>query len=65
VIERELACFRMAAGSLSMTGFEGQFREHAEVARLHGHGHRLPVAINAMISQLIIAAYRLARLRRR
>jgi glycosyltransferase involved in cell wall biosynthesis len=65
VIERELAGFRMAAGSLSMTGFEQQFREHADVARLHGDGHRLAVAANAAMSRLIVAAYRLARLRRR
>ncbi|MEJ7804266.1 MAG: glycosyltransferase family 2 protein [Candidatus Limnocylindria bacterium] len=65
VIERELACFRMAAGSLSMTGFEGQFREHTEVARLHGGGHRLAVAANAGMSRLIVAVYRLLRLRSR
>jgi len=65
VIERDLASFRMAADSLSMTGFEGQFREHAEVARLHGGGHRLAVAANATISRLIVAFYRLMRLTRR
>ncbi|MEJ7786023.1 MAG: glycosyltransferase family 2 protein [Solirubrobacteraceae bacterium] len=64
VIERDLACFRMAAGSLSMTGFEKQFREHAEVARLHGGGHRFAVAANATISRLIVAVYRLLRFRR-
>lgn len=65
VIERELACFRMADGSLSMTGFEGQFREHEEVARIHGEGHRVAVAVNAAISRVIVAVYRLMRLRRR
>ena len=64
VLERELASFRMAAGSLSMTGFEGQFREHAEVARRHGDGHRLAVAANAATSRLIVAVYRLLRLMR-
>ncbi len=65
VIRRELACFRMAPGSLSMSGFDEQFREHAEVARLHGGGHRLAVAVNATVSRLIVAVYRLLRLRRR
>ncbi len=65
VIERDLACFRMAPGSLSMTGFEGQFREHAEVARRHGGGHGFAVAANAAISRLIVAVYRLLRLRSR
>src|SRR4051794_23322071 len=34
-IDQELAAFRMAEGSLSMTGFETQFVEHAENARAH------------------------------
>ena len=61
VIERDLASFRMAAGSLSMTGFEEQFREHAEVARLHGGEHRLAVAVNATMSRLIVVIYRVMR----
>lgn len=65
VLERDLACFRMAAGSLSMSGFEGQFREHTQVARRHGQGHRLAVAANVAISRLIVAVYRLLRLSRR
>ena len=55
----------MVEGTLSMAGFELQFREHEEVARLHGDGHRLPVLANAVISRLIVASYRLMRLRRR
>jgi len=65
VLRRTLACFRMAEGSMSMAGFEHQFREHAEVARLNGDGHPLPVAANAMISWMIVFVYRLLRLARR
>lgn len=61
VLERTLASFRMAEGSLSMVGFEDQFREHAEVARLHGQGHRVAVLVNATISRLIVAVYRAMR----
>jgi glycosyltransferase involved in cell wall biosynthesis len=65
VLRRHLASFRMTEGTLSMAGFERQFREHEEVARLHGDGYRLPVAANAVISRLIVAVYQLLRLRRR
>ncbi|MEJ7787789.1 MAG: hypothetical protein WKF96_23550, partial [Solirubrobacteraceae bacterium] len=65
VIQRDLASFRMAEGSLSMAGFERQFREHAEAARSNGHGHRLAVAANATISRLIVLVYRLLRFTRR
>jgi glycosyltransferase involved in cell wall biosynthesis len=65
VLRRDLAAFRMTEGTLSMAGFEKQFREHEEVARLHGDGYRLPVAANAVISRLIVAVYQLLRLRRR
>jgi glycosyltransferase involved in cell wall biosynthesis len=65
VLRRDLASFRMTEGTLSMAGFERQFREHEEVARLHGDGYRLPVAANAVISRLIVAVYQLLRLRRR
>lgn len=64
VLERPLACFRMAEGSLSMAGFERQFHEHAEVARRNGDGHRLSVAANATISRLIVVVYRLMRMAR-
>jgi len=58
VIERPLARFRMHEGTLSMAGFERQFREHAEIARRHGEGHRVAVAVNALTSQLIVVVYR-------
>jgi glycosyltransferase involved in cell wall biosynthesis len=64
VLERYLSNFRMVEGTLSMAGFERQFREHEEVARLRGDGHRLPVAANAAMSRLIVAVYKLMRLRR-
>jgi glycosyltransferase involved in cell wall biosynthesis len=65
VLDRYLASFRMAEGSLGMSGFEVQFREHATVARIHGQGHPLPMAANAVMSRLIPAVYRVLRLRRR
>lgn len=59
VIDADLACFRMAhaSGSLSMSGFERQFREHAQNAREHGDGHPIPVAVNQVLSRLIVLAY--------
>jgi GT2 family glycosyltransferase len=65
VIDEPLAVFRMAEGSLSMTGFERQFREHATNAREHGHGHRAAVAANAASSRAIVLAYRGMRAARR
>jgi glycosyltransferase involved in cell wall biosynthesis len=66
VIDGPLACFRMAEGSLSMTGFERQFAEHAQNAREHGAGHPLPVAANVAMSKAIVAAYHgMRRLRER
>jgi glycosyltransferase involved in cell wall biosynthesis len=56
-----LASFRMAEGSLSMSGFERQFVEHAQNAREHGEGHRLAVAANRVSSRAIVVAYRLLR----
>ena len=41
VIDHPLAAFRMAEGSLSMSGFEQQFTEHVQNAREHGNGHSL------------------------
>jgi glycosyltransferase involved in cell wall biosynthesis len=65
VLDRPLAAFRMAEGSLSMTGFERQFAEHAQNAREHGDGHRVAVAANSLASRGIVAAYRgMRRLRR-
>jgi glycosyltransferase involved in cell wall biosynthesis len=61
VLDTPLACFRMAEGSLSMSGFERQFREHEQNAREHGAGHPLAVAANAGMSRAIVAAYRAMR----
>jgi glycosyltransferase involved in cell wall biosynthesis len=65
VLRRYLASFRMAEGSLSMSGFEDQFEEHAAVARAHGAGHSTAVAVNWAMSALIVTIYRTLRLRRR
>jgi glycosyltransferase involved in cell wall biosynthesis len=65
VIRRYLTSFRMAEGTLSMAGFERQFREHAEVARRHGGGHAGAVAANAVMSRLIVSVYRGLRTARR
>ncbi len=64
IVHGELACFRMAEGSLSMAGFERQFAEHADCARRNGAGHPLAVAANQVVSRLIIATYRALRARR-
>lgn len=65
VLERTLSSFRMADGTLSMNGFERQFREHAECASRHGDGHPLPVAVNRVMSKLIVLVYRVLRAVRR
>jgi Glycosyl transferase family group 2 len=65
ILDRELSDFRMAEGSLSMSGFETQFREHAEQARRHGAGHPVAVAVNQLSSRLIVLAYRAMRALRR
>jgi glycosyltransferase involved in cell wall biosynthesis len=57
VIDEPLACFRMAEGSLSMTGFERQFAEHAQNARENGAGHPVAVAANVVSSKAIVAIY--------
>jgi glycosyltransferase involved in cell wall biosynthesis len=64
VLERPLARFRMTAGTASMEGFERQFREHAEVARRRGRGHPLAVAVNRLMSRLIVLVYKVLRARR-
>jgi glycosyltransferase involved in cell wall biosynthesis len=61
VIDERLACFRMVEGTLSMSGFEDQFREHLQNARDHGDGHRLAVTANAAMSWAIVGAYRAMR----
>jgi hypothetical protein len=58
VLDRDLACFRMMEGTLSMSNFERQFAEHAEQARAHGAGHPLPVVINQAMSRAIVLVYR-------
>lgn len=65
VLRRTLSSFRMMEGTESMEGFERQFREHAEIARLHGAGHPLPVAVNRAMSRLIVWVYRALRAARR
>jgi glycosyltransferase involved in cell wall biosynthesis len=65
VLERFLSSFRMAEGSLSMSGFKTQFREHAEQARRHGEGHRAAVAVNQALSAGIIGTYEVMRRLRR
>jgi glycosyltransferase involved in cell wall biosynthesis len=57
VLDRDLACFRMVEGTLSMSSFELQFAEHAEQARAHGAGHPISVAINQAMSRLIVLVY--------
>ena len=61
ILHRYLASFRMAEGSLSMSGFKTQFREHAEQARRHGDGHRVAVAANQVISAGIVGVYEVMR----
>jgi glycosyltransferase involved in cell wall biosynthesis len=61
VLRRELASFAMAAGSMGMEDFDLQFREHADAARRRGEGHRAAVAVNALISRLIVGTYRVLR----
>jgi hypothetical protein len=55
VLRRQLAAFRMAEGTLSTESFERQFREHAEVPRRRAGDRRLPVAVNVVMSGLIVA----------
>ena len=61
IVQRDLACFRMVGGTLSMSGFERQFAEHAEQARRHGSGHPLAVAVNQAMSRAIVLTYRAMR----
>jgi GT2 family glycosyltransferase len=64
-IDAELASFRMAEGSLSMSGFETQFVEHREIARPYASEHPFAVRVNTVISRLITIAYRAMRFLRR
>lgn len=61
VLRRYLASFRMVEGTLSMAGFERQFREHEEVSRHHGGGRCVPVVVNMAMSRLIVAVYKALR----
>ena len=51
----------MVEGTLSMSGFEQQFREHAENARTHGKGHPFAVAYNQAFSVALVQVYRVMR----
>jgi len=57
ILRSYLASFRMVEGSLSMSGFKTQFREHAEQARRHGAGHPAAVGANQLLSLGIVASY--------
>lgn len=57
-VDADVSRFRMAEGSLSITGFEDQFVEHAQNARENGEGHRAAVAVNRVMSRLIVFTYR-------
>ena len=51
ILDETLAGFRMAPGSLSMSGFERQFVEHEQNAREHGAGHPVAVTANRALSR--------------
>jgi GT2 family glycosyltransferase len=61
VLDAPLATFRMAGDTLSLTGFEAQFAEHAVNAREHGTGHPVAVALNQAVSRAIVLVYRAMR----
>ena len=61
VLREELSAFRMIEGTLSMSGFERQFREHAENARTNGDGHPFAVAYNQAFSVTLVQVYRVLR----
>jgi hypothetical protein len=65
VLAEPVTAFRMAGESLSMTGFERQFEEHAANAREHGAGEPLAVAANVVASRAIVLAYKAMRALRR
>lgn len=58
ILDADIARFRMGEGSLSITGFEDQFKEHAQNARENGAGFPVSVAINRLLSRLIVLIYR-------
>ena len=57
VLDRPLAAFTMAPGTLSMSGFEKQFVEHRDVARRYRADAPAAVLVNAGLSKAIVAAY--------
>ena len=65
ILDRDLSAFTMAEGTLSMTGFEKQFAEHAAVAGRYRADAPLAVAANGGLSRGIVMAYRTMRLARR
>ncbi|WP_053225810.1 glycosyltransferase family 2 protein [Solirubrobacter soli] len=65
ILRRYLSSFRMVDGTLSMSGFRTQFREHAEQARRHGDGHRAAVLANQVLSAGIVSSYEVMRRLRR
>jgi len=65
ILREELSTFRMIEGTLSMSGFERQFREHAANAREHGAGHPFAVAYNQAFSLALVQVYRVMRSLRR
>lgn len=65
VLNRPIATFRMAGATLSLTGFERQFAEHAKNAREHGVGYPATVLANRILSRGIVTTYRLMRRARR
>jgi glycosyltransferase involved in cell wall biosynthesis len=67
IVPHEIAAFRMVEGTLSMTGFEHQFREHAAISWAHARGlERAASAVNQVVSRGIVLTYRaMAAVRRR
>jgi glycosyltransferase involved in cell wall biosynthesis len=57
-IDADIARFRMGDDSLSITGFEDQFVEHAQNAKDNGEGHRIAVGVNQFMSRMIVLTYR-------
>lgn len=64
-VDAEVSSFRMGEGSLSITGFEDQFREHALNSRENGADHPVAVAVNRVMSRLIVWTYRTIMMSRR
>jgi glycosyltransferase involved in cell wall biosynthesis len=58
VLPVDLAMFTMAEGTLSMSGFEQQFREHQAVARRYRSDSPVAYAANVVLSRAIVLAYR-------